>query len=122
MKHTTEETHRNVVRYLSKPGADILRDMTPNQAHLLHMAVGVAGESGELLDAIKKAVIYQRPLDIRNVIEELGDIEFFLQGLRMALAIDRADVLAANIEKLQKRYATGGYSNAQAIARADKED
>ncbi|MDR8289695.1 nucleotide pyrophosphohydrolase, partial [Acinetobacter baumannii] len=42
-----------MVTALVKKGQDILNDMTPEQADLLHMGVGVSGESGELLDAIK---------------------------------------------------------------------
>ena len=51
------------------------------------MVVGVSGEAGELLDAVKKAVIYRKPLDLENVIEELGDLEFYMEGLRQGLEI-----------------------------------
>jgi NTP pyrophosphatase (non-canonical NTP hydrolase) len=111
--------HPELVTALAKPGSDILDDLSPDQAFVLHMSIGVSGESGELLDAIKKWAIYQKPLDIDNVIEELGDIEFYLQGIRQAFCIDREDVLQANIEKLRKRYGQT-YSNAAAISRADK--
>lgn len=111
--------HKKLVFELAKPGQDIVDELTPMQAFALHMAIGVSGEAGELLDAIKKFAIYQKPLDLENVVEELGDIEFYLQGIRQAFCIDREDVLQANIEKLRKRYGQT-YSNAAAIARADK--
>lgn len=38
------------------------------------MATGVSGEAGELLDAVKKSVVYKKPLDRENVVEELGDL------------------------------------------------
>lgn len=69
-----EIKYDEMTKALSKTGDDILRDLTPMQADLLHMAVGVSGEAGELLDAIKKATIYNKPLDVENMIEELGDI------------------------------------------------
>jgi NTP pyrophosphatase (non-canonical NTP hydrolase) len=47
-----------MVKALVKSGEVIANEMTGSNAHLLHMAVGIAGEAGELLDAIKKAVIY----------------------------------------------------------------
>jgi NTP pyrophosphatase (non-canonical NTP hydrolase) len=84
------------------------------------MIMGVSGESGELLDAIKKAVIYNKPLDIENVIEELGDIEFYLEGLRQGLGIDRGETLDANVKKLSVRYEAGSYSDTAAQTRADK--
>lgn len=112
--------HSDVVRHLAKPGKLIAEQMTGENAHLLHMAVGVCGESGELMDAIKKAAIYQKPLDRENVIEELGDLEFFMEGLRQGLGITREETIEHNINKLGKRYVDTVYSDDQAQARADK--
>lgn len=112
-------SHQQMVDRLNKPGQAIIDDLTPAKAHLLHMAVGIAGEAGELLDAVKKNAIYKKELDIDNVIEELGDLEYFMQGLRAALHLTRGETLANNIAKLEKRYPSG-YSNAAAQARADK--
>jgi NTP pyrophosphatase (non-canonical NTP hydrolase) len=84
------------------------------------MATGVAGEAGELLDAVKKAAIYCKPVDIDNVIEELGDLEFYMEGLRQRFGLTREECLEANISKLSIRYKSGVYSNGQAQDRADK--
>lgn len=116
----TEDRHREMVAALVKDGAVIKDELTPLQAHLWHMATGVAGEGGELLDAIKKFVVYQKSLDLDNVIEELGDLEFYLEGIRDALGIQREVTLAHNMEKLRKRYEAGKYSNEAAQNRADK--
>jgi len=96
--------------------------MTHEDAHMLHMAIGVSGEAGELLDAIKKAVIYRKPLDFLNVQEEAGDILFYLTGLLGQLGMSMDECIEANRRKLSKRYALGRYSNDQAAARADKAD
>lgn len=109
-----------MVRALVKPGAAIVDSLTPENAHLAHMGMGISGEAGELLDAIKKAVIYNKPLDRVNVVEELGDLEFYMQGLRDALGITREEVLEANIAKLGKRYGES-YSDKAAQERADKQ-
>lgn len=113
-------THPELVAALVKPGADIVASMTPATAHSLHMAVGISGEAGELLDAVKKAAVYNKPLDRANVIEELGDLEFYLEGLRQGLNITREETLAGNISKLSVRYAGLKYTDAAAQARADK--
>ncbi len=115
-------THPELVRALAKDGATIQREMTPADAHLLHMAVGVCGEAGELIDAVKKRVIYRKELDRANVIEELGDLEFYLEGIRQALEITREETITANIAKLSKRYHAGHFSNEQAAARLDKHE
>ena len=116
----SQPTHADMVRALSKPGADILATLTPENAELWHHACGTSGEAGELLDAVKKHVIYNKPLDRENVIEELGDLEFFLQGIRQNLGITRDETLAHNIAKLSVRYAGLLYTDHAAQNRADK--
>jgi NTP pyrophosphatase (non-canonical NTP hydrolase) len=115
-----EQEFSAMVAKLAKEGNDILKEMTPEQAHLMHMAIGVAGEAGELLDAIKKHVIYQKPLDVDNVIEEVGDIYFYLEGIHATVNFSRRMALEKNQEKLGLRYSTGTYSNEQAKERLDK--
>ncbi len=113
-------SHPDMVKALVKDGEDIIVSLTPASAHAWHMATGVAGEAGELLDAVKKHAIYNKPLDRANVIEELGDLEFYMEGLRQGLGISREETLAGNIAKLSVRYAGLQYSDAAAQARADK--
>ena len=111
----------NMVAALAKSGEDITNEMNPTKAHILHMAVGIAGEAGELLDAIKKAVIYNKPLDMENVIEELGDLEFYMEGLRQGVSVTREQTINANISKLGVRYMGFKYTDESAQKRADKE-
>lgn len=115
----THVSHAEMVRALAKPGEAILEEMSAEQAHMLHMAVGICGEAGELLDAIKKNVVYQKPIDMTHIIEEMGDIEFYLEGLRDGLQLARTSILDHNIAKLTKRYGEQ-YSNQAAQDRADK--
>lgn len=112
--------YAHMVDCLVKPGNEILESLTPNKVNVLHMAVGVVGEAGELSEAIKKYVVYNKPLDRENLIEELGDLEFYLEGLRQGLVIDRDETLSANYAKLSKRYPGLMFSDAAANARADK--
>lgn len=102
----------NFVRNLLKP------DIEPMMG--VHVALGVCGEAGELADAIKKEYIYGKKRDLINIIEELGDLEFYLQAVRNHYGISRELTLQANAEKLQKRYVSLKYSGEAAIARADK--
>ena len=115
-----EDRHSVMVRRLAKPGRAIVEELNAKQAHLLHMAVGISGEAGELLDAIKKMAIYQKNLDVDNVVEELGDLEFFMEGLRESLQITREQCLEHNYQKLAKRYGEK-YSNQSAQERKDKQ-
>lgn len=116
-----EKAHYDMVVRLKKDGQAIIDQMTPDKADLDHMAKGVAGEAGELLDAVKRWTVYNKPLDRINVIEELGDMEFYLAGIRHRLDITREETLVGNMAKLGVRYSSGSYSDAEAQARADKE-
>ena len=61
--------HSAMVRALAKSGETIRKELTASDAHIVHMAMGISGEAGELLDAIKKNVVYRKILDRNNVIE-----------------------------------------------------
>lgn len=92
------------------------------QADLDHAIIGCAGEVGELADAIKNYTIYEKELDIENVMEELGDLLFYMQAIMNKLNIQISGVLQHNASKLGKRYEKLTYSNEEAIARADKNE
>lgn len=114
--------HSDMVRALKKNGSDIKQETTSAQASTVHMAVGICTEAGELLSALKKWWVYRKVLDIENVIEELGDLEFYMEGIRQDLDISREETLAHNINKLGDRYEGFKYSDQQAIDRADKDE
>lgn len=108
-----------MVSNLCKDPQEILDSLDTIDASAIHMAMGIAGEAGEVLDAIKKYTMYGKTYDLTHIIEEMGDIEFYMEGLRQTLGLDREEILQANMDKLGKRYASG-YSNEAAIARVDK--
>ena len=92
---------------------------TPSQCELLHAAIGIAGEAGELLDTVRKHVFDGQPLDRENVIEELGDLCFYLEAAMQAIGVTREEIEELNTAKLSKRY-EAGYSDKEVQERADK--
>lgn len=125
MTTTLDLDHKEMVAQLAKPGEDILTSLTPEKCHIWHMGGCVPEEAGELYSAIKKFLIYGKALDRENVVEELGDLEFYMRGLRDALGITREETLEHNLNKLltgkNARYGKGEFSNEQAQNRADKQ-
>ena len=111
MGNLIHEEFAHMVRQKLKPDT--------NEMQLVHAAMGISGEAGEFLDCIKKHVIYGQPLDLKNAIEELGDIEFYLEAARTVLVLNREQILLANIAKLNKRYANE-FTTEESIARVDK--
>lgn len=80
----------SMVSALIKPGADIQNSLSPEKCDAWHMATGVAGEAGELLDAVMEFYYGAGNLDRVNVIEELGDLEFYLEGICQRYGIEAA--------------------------------
>jgi len=115
-----KKDHAEMVHTLVKPGEDILAQLTPEKVDAWHAATGVVGEAGELIDAVKKMAIYNKPIDRDNVIEELGDLEFYMEQIRHNLGITRDETLQGNMDKLAERYAGFKYSDEAAQNRADK--
>lgn len=92
----------------------------PQKGKLLHAAIGLAGESGELIDTVKKHLIYGKELDVENAKEELGDILFFAAMAANALGVSLEEIAESNFAKLSKRYPNGTFSREDAIQRLDK--
>ncbi len=79
------------------------------QFRFLHAAMGLSTEANEILDAMKKNIYYDRPLDIINIIEELGDIFWYCAQMIDTLNSNGCNVtfeylMDTNIAKLKKRY------------------
>lgn len=67
-------------------------------------ALGLGGESGEVIDAIKKREYHGRDIPIEHIKEELGDVMWYVANLCNEFNFDLNDVLEYNIKKLEKRY------------------
>ena len=82
-----EQQHANMVAALIKPGQDILDTLNPWKARMIHAAMGIAGEVGELLTAY----------DAENFLEEAGDTLFFCRELRDQAELRRGVAAAGDI-------------------------
>lgn len=120
LKNMDNITHSEMVARLMKPKAEL--QFTPEQCDMIHAILGISGECGELLDAIKKHVIYGKKLDMENMREEMGDLHFYLAHLHAITGISEEDAKAANMAKLAKRYPGYNYTDNRAKKRADKAD
>jgi NTP pyrophosphatase (non-canonical NTP hydrolase) len=84
---------------------------------LVHAAMGISGEAGELVDAVKKHVAYGQELDTVNVIEELGDLMWYITLAADAVGSSLRNVMLRNVSKLNKRYRSGAFSETEASTR-----
>lgn len=84
---TASLTYGEFVASRAKNPADILLTLTEAKADLLHAAIGLAGEAGELVVALQSG-------DLVNIEEELGDIEFYAQMALTNLDIKLVDIMS----------------------------
>jgi len=72
-----------------------------------NMAMGLAGESGEVCDHLKKVLFHDHDMDRKALALEIGDVLWYLAGLCTRLGMSLADVAQMNIDKLKARYPDG---------------
>ena len=72
-----------------------------------NVGLGLAGESGEVADAIKKHLYQGHTLDLPHMKEELGDVLWYVALACKCGGFSMADVMRGNIEKLKLRYPDG---------------
>ena len=98
---------------LNREGANIER--------LTTAGVGLAAESGEFLEIVKKMVFQGKPWNDDNrehLIIELGDVMWYVAQACMALDVPFDDVIRGNVRKLEKRYPGGSFSVEKSEVRA----
>ena len=89
---------------LDREGANIER--------LTTAGVGLAAESGEFLEIVKKMVFQGKPWNNDNrehLIIELGDVMWYVAQACMALDISFDEVIEGNVKKLEKGYPGGSF-------------
>jgi hypothetical protein len=82
-----------------------------------HPEVRLTIAVGELVDVVKREYIYGKPRDMEALRIAITKTE---NAMRAYYPIPRISILQANANKLSKSYSALRYSDADAIARADK--
>ena len=80
--------------------------------HLLTAALGLAAESGEFTEIVKKIILQGKPYNEDNVFHmkrELGDICWYIAQACMALDTTFDEIIEMNVEKLKARYPGGEF-------------
>ena len=89
---------------LDRKGANIER--------LLTAGVGINAEGGEFLEIVKKMIFQGKPWNEDNkdhLLTELGDLMWYVMQACIALETPIDQVIARNVEKLEKRYPGGAF-------------
>jgi len=86
-----------------------------NLVELSYICLGLAGETGEFIDQVKKMVRdtpigfcavaeFHNTPEYQHLIEELGDIMWYMTRLMNLLGVTRQEVLIRNTYKLYERH------------------
>ena len=92
-----------------------------SQYDMLRNAVyGLNGESGEVIDILKKHEFQGHDLNADEIIDEAGDVCWYLALLASSLNVPLETIMQRNIEKLIERY-PDGFDKNRSIHRVEKQ-
>ena len=79
----------------------------PERQAIIYPTLGIAGESGEVSEKVKKWLRGDKELDKAELVKELGDIMWYITSLADDLGYSLQQVIDANVAKLKSRKARG---------------
>lgn len=93
----------------------------PRLSQIIIAAMKLSSEAGELNDALVKHISYGQPLDEENIIEECGDLLWYITTILTSLNASMELCMVKNIQKLQIRYPEK-FTEEHAVKRLDKQN
>jgi NTP pyrophosphatase (non-canonical NTP hydrolase) len=96
----------------------INKEITSSRELILNACLGLAGEAGEVIDHVKKWAYQGHELSKEKIIDELGDVLWYMSEMCTALDIKFAQVSNYNTRKLKRRYGDK-FSKEQSINRKE---
>lgn len=112
---TTDEYEDNVIARASG-------DTTKVDPLLVHGAMGLCEEAGEVSSYIRKAMFYGKHIDKQKLLLELGDAMWFLTLTTMALGSSIKEIMELNDAKLQARFGGTKFDAEKAINKDEKKE
>lgn len=70
----------------------------------LHAYMGLTTEVGELVDTFKKHIFYGKEIDHENLVEEMGDLFWYIALMVSHLGVSFEEIMQKNNTKLRLRY------------------
>jgi NTP pyrophosphatase (non-canonical NTP hydrolase) len=108
--------------HLEKIDSLLPEEESRNRVHdLIHGIVGIATEAGELAEALMQALRDGTPIDLVNIVEEIGDTKWYMAVLATVVPFKWGDDERLNIAKLTSRYPEGFGKDAAVIRDLEKE-
>lgn len=83
---------------------------------IMHWAVGLGEESGELMGVFKHRY-FGGGYDVQDAVEEIGDVLWHIAAICTTMGIDMSDVAKYNLAKLRYRYPDGVFDAERSLGR-----
>jgi NTP pyrophosphatase (non-canonical NTP hydrolase) len=94
------------------------RENDTAERRFLNFSFGLMGETGEVVDLLKKHLFHGHELDRLKLKIELGDILWYIATIATTAGIELDNIGECNIAKLKARYPEG-FSEEKSINRAE---
>lgn len=91
-----------------------------NKNRLTNAMLGLAGESGESCDIVKKYLHHGHDFDILKFKNELGDVLFYLTEACSCVDSTLEEIAQLNVEKLNARFEGKPWSSEASRAKKDE--
>lgn len=89
---------------------------------VLNGVMGLNGEAGECIDIVKKHLFQGHPLDTDKLLDELGDVLWYVAITADGIGVPLENIMQHNIDKLRKRYPDGFDAERSVHRETDKEE
>ena len=107
----------NIKEYQEKAKRTVNTNLQSDD-QLSNLCMGLCGETGEVVDYLKKCIYHSHSFNLQKLTEELGDVMWYLSNIATLFAIPMTYILEANIKKLEERYPEG-FSEEKSINRKE---
>ncbi len=86
------------------------RESEEEELEICNYGLGLAGEAGDVASCIKKVVFHKNDVIRDGIRENIGDMMWYTAMICNFYGWSLDEVLSENLEKLKKRYSSGGFS------------
>lgn len=95
--------------------------MSKEYTRILNGLMGLNGEAGECIDILKKTEFQGHDFDPMKMVDELGDVLWYVAQLATGLGVTLEYVAQHNVDKLLARY-PDGFDSEKSIHRKEYEN
>lgn len=101
---SSERVYGHVEKYHFSDETEI---EVPDFGGIINGCFGLSGESGEVLDIVKKWIFHEKGLDRDHLKKELGDVMWYVAMICESAGFTLDEIMKMNVDKLKARYPEG---------------